>query len=63
MKAQALRLDTITNKELIWINIEKPTRETLEKELTKSGYPFHELDIEECLSKRYYVAVLLIFIV
>jgi magnesium transporter len=53
MKAQALRLDTITNKDLIWINIGKPTREILEKELTKRGYPFHELDIEECLSKSH----------
>ena len=46
-------MDTITNKDLIWINIEKPTREMIEKELTKRGYPFHELDIEECLSKSH----------
>lgn len=53
MKSQALRLDTITNKDLIWINIEKPTRGILEEELTKRRYPFHELDIEECLSKSH----------
>jgi magnesium transporter len=53
MNVQAVRIDTITNKDLIWINIEKPTRETIEKELTKRGYPFHELDIEECLSKSH----------
>ena len=48
-----VRIDTITNRDLIWINIEKPTREIIEKELTKRGYPFHELDIEECLSKSH----------
>src|SRR5215831_16250369 len=53
MNVQAVRMDTITNKDLIWINIEKPTREIIEKELTKRGYPFHELDIEECLSKSH----------
>jgi len=45
--------ETITNSDLVWINIEKPTRETIEAELTKKGYPFHELDIEDCLSKRH----------
>jgi magnesium transporter len=49
----AVRMDTTTNKDLIWVNIEKPSRDILEKELTKRGYPFHELDIEECLSKSH----------
>lgn len=48
-----MRIETITNGDLIWINIEKPTRETIESEPTKGGYPFHELDIEDCLSKRH----------
>lgn len=52
MKAQALRLDTITNNDLIWINIEKPTREILEEELTSRGYHFHELNIADSLSKH-----------
>lgn len=46
-------IETITNGDLIWINIMNPTRETIEVELTKRAYPFHELDIEDCLSKRH----------
>lgn len=56
-----MRIETITKGDLIWINIEKPTLETIESELTKGGYPFHELDIEDCLSKRhraYYIFIL-----
>ena len=41
-------LDSITNKSLEWIDIQKPTREKLMK---LSKYPFHELNIEDCLSK------------
>ena len=47
----ATRIDTVSNEGLTWINIEKPTREILEKMLVRSGYHFHELDIEDCLSK------------
>jgi magnesium transporter len=49
---QAVKLDSITNHGLTWINIEKPTRGTMEKELASRGYHFHELNIEDCLSKR-----------
>ena len=41
-------LDSISNKNLAWIDIQKPTREKLMK-LAK--YSFHELNIEDCLSK------------
>jgi magnesium transporter len=41
-------LETVTNKYLSWINIQKPTREKLTR-LTK--FSFHELNIEDCLSK------------
>jgi magnesium transporter len=41
-------LDSISNKSLVWVDIQKPTREKLMK-LAK--YPFHELNIEDCLSK------------
>ena len=41
-------LDSITNKSVVWVDIQKPTREKLMK-LAK--YPFHELNIEDCLSK------------
>jgi magnesium transporter len=43
-------LDTVTNEGLTWMNIEKPTREIMEK-LLESGYHFHELNIEDCISK------------
>ena len=42
-------LESITNKSLTWIDIQKPTREKM-KTLQES-HLFHELDIEDCLSK------------
>jgi magnesium transporter len=44
------RSDTITNKDLTWINIENPTRESM-REILRHGYHFHELSIEDTLSK------------
>ena len=41
-------LETITNENLSWINIKKPTRE---KVMKLSRFPFHELNLEDCLSK------------
>ena len=41
-------LETITNENLSWINIKKPTRE---KVMKLSNFPFHELNLEDCLSK------------
>jgi magnesium transporter len=43
------QLDSITNKNLIWIDIQKPTRKKLK--ILEGKYPFHELNIEDCLSK------------
>ena len=48
-----MRIQTIANGDLFWLNLEKPTREIVETELTVRGYLFYELDIEECLSKRH----------
>lgn len=45
------RLDTVVNGGLTWINLERPSRDTMEKEIAIRGYPFHELNIEDCLSK------------
>ena len=42
-------LESITNKSLTWIDIQKPTHEKM-KTLQES-HLFHELDIEDCLSK------------
>ncbi|MGG6460624.1 MAG: magnesium transporter CorA family protein [Candidatus Eiseniibacteriota bacterium] len=41
-------IESIVNKNISWIDIQRPTREKLMK-LTK--FPFHELNIEDCLSK------------
>ncbi|HET6715725.1 MAG: magnesium transporter CorA family protein [Nitrososphaerota archaeon] len=43
-----LTLQSVDNKSLTWIDIQKPTREKLMK---LSHYPFHELNIADCLSK------------
>ena len=51
MATSSANLETITNKDLIWINIENPTRQSME-EVARHGYHFHELNIEDCLSKR-----------
>jgi magnesium transporter len=40
---------TITNNGLTWIDIQKPTRNNLE--IIGQQYSFHELNIEDCLSK------------
>ncbi len=42
-------LESITNKNLVWIDIQKPTRKKLK--MLEGKYPFHELNIEDCLSK------------
>jgi magnesium transporter len=41
-------IESIVNNNISWINIQRPTREKLMK-LAK--FPFHELNIEDCLSK------------
>ena len=46
------RIDTVVNGGLTWIDLDKPTRDIMEKELANRGYFFHELNIEDCLSKR-----------
>ena len=42
-------LESITNKNLVWIDIQKPTRKKLK--MLEGKFPFHELNIEDCLSK------------
>jgi magnesium transporter len=41
-------LEKVINDNLNWINIKKPTRE---KVMKLSNFPFHELNLEDCLSK------------
>jgi len=44
-----LGLESITNKSLTWVDIQKPTRDKMST--LEQLYPFHELNIEDCLSK------------
>ena len=48
--SSSAKSETITNKVLTWINIENPTRESM-GEVARQGYHFHELNIEDSLSK------------
>lgn len=45
----ANHLESITNKSLVWLDIQKPTRKKLK--MLEGKYPLHELNIEDCLSK------------
>lgn len=42
-------IQTITNKNLTWINIIKPNRDKINA--LAQRYPFHELNLDDCLSK------------
>jgi magnesium transporter len=43
-----LAVQSVDNRTLTWIDIQRPTRENLMK---LARFPFHELNIEDCLSK------------
>jgi magnesium transporter len=42
-------INKITWKNLTWVNIERPTRQ--EMDYLAQNYPFHPLDLDDCLSK------------
>jgi magnesium transporter len=44
-----LRLESVSSEELTWVNIEQPTR--LETDYLAQNYPFHPLDLDDCLSR------------
>jgi magnesium transporter len=46
---EKLHLESVTLGELTWINIEQPTR--LETDYLAQNYPFHPLDLDDCLSR------------
>jgi magnesium transporter len=48
-KEKELNIETITHSKLTWINIEKPTAK--ETEYLSEHYPFHPLDLDDCLSR------------
>lgn len=48
-KEKQLNLETVTWNNLTWINIERPTER--ETEYLAQSYPFHPLDLDDCLSR------------
>ena len=48
-KEEQLNLASLTWDDLTWINIEQPTK--LEIEYLAQHYPFHPLDLDDCLSR------------
>jgi magnesium transporter len=41
--------DTIANYDFAWTDIQKPTRDHIN--ILGTQYPFHELNLDDCLSK------------
>jgi len=46
---QELNLESLTQNNLTWVNIERPTER--ETEYLAQNYPFHPLDLDDCLSR------------
>jgi magnesium transporter len=47
---EPLHIETVTFKELSWVNIEQPTRR--ETDYLAQTYSFNQLDLDDCLSRR-----------
>lgn len=48
-KEEQLNLESLTWGDLTWVNIERPTEK--ETEYLAQNYPFHPLDLDDCLSR------------
>jgi len=48
-KTEQLNLESVTWGDLTWVNIEQPTKR--ETEYLAKNYPFHPLDLDDCLSR------------
>ncbi len=48
-KEKQLRVESLTQGDLTWVNIEHPTER--ETEYLAQNYPFHPLDLDDCLSR------------
>jgi len=46
---QSLNLESVTWGDLTWVNVEQPTEQ--ETEYLAKNYPFHPLDLDDCLSR------------
>jgi len=49
-KEEQLNLQSLTWGDLTWVNIEPPTEK--ETEYLSQNYPFHPLDLDDCLSRK-----------
>jgi magnesium transporter len=49
VKEEQLNLESLTWGDLTWVNIEKPTEHEIE--YLAQNYPFHPLDLDDCLSR------------
>jgi len=49
-KEEQLNLESLTWGDLTWVNIESPTER--ETEYLAQNYPFHPLDLDDCLSRK-----------
>jgi magnesium transporter len=50
VEEEQLHIETITYRGLTWVNIERPT--TKETDYLAQNYPFSQLDLDDCLSRR-----------
>ena len=48
-KEEGLNLESVSWGDLTWVNIEHPTEK--ETEYLAQNYPFHPLDLDDCLSR------------
>jgi len=48
-KEKQLNIESVTWNNLTWVNIERPTEQ--ETEYLAQNYPFHPLDLDDCLSR------------
>jgi len=48
-KEEELNMESVTWGDLTWVNIEGPTER--ETEYLAQHYPFHPLDLDDCLSR------------
>jgi magnesium transporter len=47
---EPLHIETVTFKDLSWVNIEQPTKQ--ETDYLAQNYSFNQLDLDDCLSRR-----------
>lgn len=49
-RGERLNIETVTYKDLVWVNIEQPAKREIE--YLAQTYSFNQLDLDDCLSRR-----------